>query len=426
MSLRSPGAPVSEGQDLEATAGTRAPVGRGASGAVVTQFVTAGGSLVLQVLAARMLGADGYGTFTIILGSLIMTTAIQSAWVGDSLTVLDRHAPDIQGALMASHLGFLVLGVTLAAGGALIFDLTDGSGALALSVLLALWITEELGRRIFMARLEFWKLVLNDAIYVGGALLTLALLRWSGKSVGLDDFLLAMAGGAAAAILAALIQLPRSEFWVVRPRTQALGQVARFAGWRSAQAAIRPFSLLVVRVVIAGFASRAVLGNVEAARLLIAPALTFIAGGGWYMLSVHSDQQRGDNKPRAISVGSATAILSGAAVIYGACALVFLDFLSTILTASSFEISRGAVMAWVVFTLAFAAGLPANCAAIALRRSREVFVARILDSALGLALMTALVLTNNPTMAPYGLAVGMCVGTLILWKFTSGVPTVNS
>src|SRR6478752_8997892 len=68
-------------------------------GGISAQLSQALGSLVLQVVAARMLGADGLGAFAVLYGVIIMATAVCTGFVGDSLTVLDRGRGDIRAAL---------------------------------------------------------------------------------------------------------------------------------------------------------------------------------------------------------------------------------------------------------------------------------------------------------------------------------------
>jgi O-antigen/teichoic acid export membrane protein len=66
-------------------------------GAVTVQLIIAGGSLILQAIATRTLGAAGYGTYAVLYSILVLLLAVQTSWVGDSLTVFDRFDPRIQG-----------------------------------------------------------------------------------------------------------------------------------------------------------------------------------------------------------------------------------------------------------------------------------------------------------------------------------------
>ncbi|WP_395104400.1 hypothetical protein [Actinomadura sp. SCN-SB] len=129
-----------------------------AGGAVTVQFVTAGGSLVVQALAARNLGADGFGAYALLLSVLVMITALQTSFVGDTLTVFDRFEPRIRGALLLSVAGTVAAGTLAGAAVAVGLGVAVPVGA----ALFALWLLNETGRRIFTARGEFWRLAAND------------------------------------------------------------------------------------------------------------------------------------------------------------------------------------------------------------------------------------------------------------------------
>jgi hypothetical protein len=286
-------------------------------------------------------------------------------------------------------------------------------------LMVALWITEEAGRRLFMARLEFWQLVLNDSIYVVASLASVVALRAAVGSMSLDVFLGGMALGAAAAITVAVVQSPREELRRAPVRGSAVREVTAFGTWRSAQAGIRPLALLVMRVLVAAFASRAALGRVEAARLLLAPAITFVGGAGSFLLSMYSEDERGRRRSHTLSIRAAVSLLVGAVCLYGLVALVFTHPLSMFLTAGSFNVNRVAVAGWALFAAGFGAGLPASFAAIARRQSREVFLIRVFDSGVGLALVVPLVLFHMTSLAPMALAFGMFIGAVLLTRLAA-------
>ena len=81
--------------------------------AVASLAIVAGSSLLLQLVALRQLGTDGLGRFALLFGILITVNSIQSGWLGDSLTVLDRFDPGIRRALMRSQLVIVVLVFTV-------------------------------------------------------------------------------------------------------------------------------------------------------------------------------------------------------------------------------------------------------------------------------------------------------------------------
>ena len=70
-----------------------------AFGSVLAQAARAVGSLVFQLIVARWLGAAGFGYFAFLFGAMVMSAAVTSGLIGDTLTVLDRHEPRIRAAL---------------------------------------------------------------------------------------------------------------------------------------------------------------------------------------------------------------------------------------------------------------------------------------------------------------------------------------
>ncbi len=384
-----------------------------ASGAIVDQFLVAGGSVVIQVIAARTLGTSGFGAFALYNATLTLLTAIQTGWVGDSLTVLDRFDRGIRSALIGSQLMFVVVCFGLATAASLALGLASLSGALWFGLMVALWISEEVGRRIFMARLEFWQLIVNDGVDVVVSLLALPVLRYTFGYLDLDMFVVAMAIGAAAATLVAFVQLPRHEWRPTRFTRSGVREVVDFASWRSAQTGIRPLAMLLMRILIATLVSTAALGAVEAARLIVAPAITFVAGAGSFLLPLYAEDERGRRR-HSISLSTAMALLVAAVVAYGVFAVAFTGPLSHLLSAGKFAISRVAVSGWTVFAIGFAAGLPPTFALVARKAASRVFWIRVFDSAIGLTAVVVLLEVTAPGWAPWGLAAGMFVGTFWL------------
>ena len=80
-----------------------------AGGGIAAQAAQSGAAFVIQVLASRALGADGFATFALLYGAIIMATALTSGLVGDSLTVLNRHDPSIRAGLRTCAVVLVVL-----------------------------------------------------------------------------------------------------------------------------------------------------------------------------------------------------------------------------------------------------------------------------------------------------------------------------
>ncbi len=76
--------------------------------AVVAQVWQAVGSFGLQLSAAWILGAAGLGLVSLCLGIIVLTTAVVSGMVGDTLVIRDRHDRGLRAGL---QFWTLVLGI---------------------------------------------------------------------------------------------------------------------------------------------------------------------------------------------------------------------------------------------------------------------------------------------------------------------------
>jgi O-antigen/teichoic acid export membrane protein len=399
----------------------------GAGAAITAQMVAAGGSFLLQVLAARSLGDAGYGRFAVCLAVIITVTALQTGWLGDSLTVLDRHAPEVRAALATSLIASGLLGLI---GGLLVGVLIGLDGWLApmlFGTLLATWLLEESGRRLLMARLEFWKLVGNDMTYLAVGLAVLFCCRAAGLELTLGVFLGAMTAGAAAAVLLVLVQVPRTELSELRPGLTGMRAVAGFAAWRSAQATLRPAALLAARLLVLHLVSAAAVGRLELARLLMAPAQTVINGAGAFLLPTFTRTERERPGTRAgrrrqdRRADRAVLALAAATVLSGLIVLGVLGPLGRLISGGRFDVSPIAVLGWTVYLSTWAATLPYVSETVARRLSREVFRARLVDSVVGVALTVAVLAVDHDLVAlvPWALAVGGTIGALKLRRLAA-------
>ncbi|GAA4106667.1 hypothetical protein [Actinomadura miaoliensis] len=400
-----------------------------AGGAVTVQFVTAGGSLVVQALAARGLGADGYGGYALFVAVLVMITAVQTAWVGDTLTVYDRFDPRVRGALLLSVAGTVAAGAVVGAVISLVMGLAGAAGTALFALLVALWLLNETGRRIFTARMEFWRLALNDCSYL---LVTLGVLGgWQTLTgeASLELLLGAMCVGCAASIMLAWVRLPREEYARAPLRGTAFREIAAFAWWRSIQAGIRPTALLVARLMIAGFASTAALAAVEAARLLLAPALTFVNGAGWFLLGDFAKAEREGRPMRARQAVRACALMAGIALVMSLAGILLADWLGPVVTGGSFDVDGLAAVGWGVYAVCFACTLPLASLATARKRSRTVFVIRGVESLVGLLVLAVLLAVDAgaASIAPFCLGAGGLVSAALLWRMLRrGDPPVGA
>ncbi|MFC5181905.1 MATE family efflux transporter [Actinomadura harenae] len=388
-----------------------------AGGAVAVQFVTAGGSLVVQSLAARTLGASGYGAYALFFAVLVMITSVQTSFVGDTLTVYDRFDPKVRGALIWSVAGTVTAGALVGAVVSVAMGLAGAAGTALFALLVALWLLNETGRRIFTARMEFWRLTLNDASYLVVTLAALGAAVGAGADGSVELLLAAMCVGCVASIALARFRLPGEEYAGAPLRGTALREILGFAWWRSVQAGVRPGALLLARIMIAAFASTAALAGVEAARLLLAPAMTFVNGAGWFLLGDFAKAEREGTPMPARAALRACGLMAGIALVLSLGGIVLVDWLGPVVTGGSFDVNRTALAGWGLYAVCFACTLPLASLATARKKSRTVFAVRGVESAFGLVVLLVLLAAapRHAALAPYCLGGGGLVSAALLW-----------
>jgi O-antigen/teichoic acid export membrane protein len=381
-------------------------VRRPASGAVAGQVSQAMAGLVLQVAAARFLGAAGLATFALIYGLVVLVTAVASGMVGDSLTVLDRSAPRVRAAL---HVWALLVavgaGVLLGLAGLLTGVVPPwAAGVLALAV--TAFVLEDTLRRLLMATGRYWSLPAVDLTSLVFALLTLVVCASAGE-LTLSSFLLALLAGQTAAGVVAWWRAPAGERARGPWRSPDLGAVWSFGIWRAAAQTIRPALLTGLRVAIVGLAGAAAYGPLEAARVYTAPTLTVVAGLGSYLLPHYVSLR---DRPVRDSLRSADRValgLSGAVAAITLVAVVLQPVVEPLLTGGEYAVPVLAVAGWGAYAVAGAVLLPYSGVATVQHRQRRVLGFRLLEFvALGVVALLMVLVPDSEEWAPLALAVG--------------------
>jgi O-antigen/teichoic acid export membrane protein len=386
-------------------------VSRRAAAPLISQGINAGGSLLLQILAARTLGLAAYGSFAVCLALLSAATALYSGYVGDSLAVLDRHDRDTRATLVASAITLLVLAFGIAFG-TVVALLHSPGAALVYAVMTVLWLIEETFRRILIARLEFWKLVANDSCYNAVALVTAGALLLVGQHITLGRIFVAMALGAATAVVVGIVQVPRAERTDLRPGWAAMRAVATFAAWRSLHAALRPTALLLSKALVISLISLTAAGVLEAGRLVVAPLQVIINGAGSFLLAAFAKSEHGKAARNNRMARYAVWLLLATVLVCG-CALALLAGpAGRIMTGR--PVDPLLVFGWTAYLAVWAVGLPYISEVVARKHSRAVFVARLVDSVLGLVLAgIAIELHAGVAAVPWLMALG---GLYAVWR----------
>ncbi len=366
---------------------------------MVSQVCTAGGSLILQLIAARTLGLAGYGAFALCLGLLTNVSAFYTAFVGDGLTVLNRQERLVRQGLATCAVIILLL--CSGAAIALVPLLHLGSVAMAAmyALLVGAWLLEETGRRVMMARLEFWRLVANDALYAVVTLLTLLTIVLAGARLSLFVLLASMAVGALAAIVVARLQLPSTEYRRAGFGLGGIREVCRFSVWRSLQASLIPAQLLAARVTVLQLASITAVGAVEAGRLVVAPIQTVINGAGSFLLPSAAERERNLHDDSRRLAERAVVVLVGLTVVGGCLAALLSNPLGRLMTGR--PVSAMLVVGWTLYLTTWSMALPFIAELTARRKTRQVFYIRFADSALGiLAVAIGLKAGLSPNLVP--------------------------
>ena len=378
-------------------------------GAIASQMIVAGTSLLIALLVLRELGVTGLGTFSLLFGILITVNSVQTGWIGDSLTVLDRFDAGIRRALFQSQAIAVVVIFTVTWALALLVDSVDATTAILFGMASVAWALEETMRRLLITRREFWKLVANDGAFALGAFGLLVTAAARGATLTIDTVVIAVLAGAIVAIGLAVVQLPRVELLRGPIAPSRMRELASFAGWRAIQVGLRPGSQALVRAIVGTAVSLEAVGRLEAARLLIAPALTVANGAGMFFLPTYSDQLRRRVRLNP-SIGRAMVLIAAICISYGLAAIALREPLADLLTSGESIVTTLAVVSWVVFSIAFAIGLPVGAATVAAGRSRRTFAIRSVDAGIGVIVAGLLALIGWVDAVPIGLAIGAFVG----------------
>jgi O-antigen/teichoic acid export membrane protein len=383
--------------------------------AALAQLAQAAGSFMLQVVAAHAMGARGLGVVSLCFGVLILATALTSGLVGDSLTVLDRHESPVRAALQGLTVILVVAGSFSTA---LVLNLTgilDGLEAVAFAAATAAFQVEEVLRRVLMASLRFWTLLVVDASAVGSTFAALGVLVATG-GIGVASFFIAIAVGQAVGVAVAVAVIPSTERRLVPMVAPAFRRVMSFGAWRGAQVALAPLYLTASRVVVLGAAGAVALGEVEAARVLGAPALLVVQGLGSHLLSTYARDRSVPLVDLRSRARRASIRMGAAAALIGAFLAALVPLLAPVAIGREIDVDVVTVIGWAVFAVAMATMQPFTSLAVARGRQRAVLVVHCLDVAVGVgALALALLVFSTPVaLTPYILALGPVLGGVVV------------
>jgi O-antigen/teichoic acid export membrane protein len=383
---------------------------RPATGAVGGQVTQAVAGLVLQVAAARYLGAAGLATFALVYGLVVLVTAVASGMVGDSLTVLDRAEP-------RTRAGLHVWAVTVACGsglaGALVAAVTGvvpGWAALVLGLAVTAFVLEDTLRRLLMANGRYWSLPGVDMTSLVVSLATLVACASMGE-LTLTSFMVALLTGQTAAAVVAWWRVPVADRPLGPWRAPDLAGVWSFGIWRAAAQMIRPGLLTGLRLIVVAAVGAAAYGPLEAARVFTAPTLTVVAGLGSFLLPHYVAISRGGQaRPVTRALRSADRValgLAGTVAVISVAAVLLQPVVEPLITGGNYDMPVLAVAGWGAYAVAGAVLLPYSGVATVQRRQRRVLGFRLLEFvALGAVALLVTLVDGGEAWAPMMLAVG--------------------
>ncbi|MCB1001212.1 MAG: hypothetical protein KDB33_02795 [Acidimicrobiales bacterium] len=354
-----------------------------ASGAAVVQLVQALGSFLLQAIVARTLGLDGLAVFSALFGVMVLGAGVASGMVGDSLTVLDRTAARIRSSLVSWAAvvavgGAAVAVVVSASGGRLDLDV-DAVTAVWFVIATPLFLLEEVGRRLLMAVMRFWSVVVVDLVALAASVISLAAIGIAGR-VTLGSFLAAVAVGQTAALIAVVALLPADERRLGALRRPRSDEVWAYGRWRAVQQFMRLATITALRLVGIAVAGATAYGRVEAARLVVAPAIHVIGGMANFLFAGYA---RTRDRPLAAQVAATDRqVVRLASLVAGVGVLAVLGepVWSSIVVGEADELSSLALLAWTAYAAASSASTPYGALAAARGVQRTVTGIRVAES----------------------------------------------
>ncbi|MDN5687719.1 MAG: hypothetical protein L0G94_13760 [Brachybacterium sp.] len=390
---------------------------RKAGGAVLAQAVQALVSLALQILVIRLLGVAEYGRFAILYGVIVLTTAVITGLVGDSLVVLDRSDRRVRAGL---ELVLAVVATVLAVGaGLLVWG--SGFGSVLESVdfaaaLLAFGV-EEVVRRLLMAHMSFVRAALADS----SSFVVVLVVVFATHLTGQMSLSAVFAGIAAGQLLATGVGwhfVPHTDRVLVGMQSAQWREVIGYGTWRALQQVLRPGLFTVVRLVVLAAAGAAAVGLLEAARTYASPLILVVGGLSSFLFVRFADQKKSGAPGSVRDADRVVGMLVLAAIVMSGIAVVLIPWASPLLF--GVRVDPLAVMAWLAYGTSVAFVTPYGALGAVAGKQVAVFAIRLGDTLLAvIVVLVLLALGATVATVPFGLAAASLIGGLCLRRLVS-------
>jgi O-antigen/teichoic acid export membrane protein len=362
---------------------------------ISAQFTQAVTSLLLGMVAVRVLTPADFGRFSIVIATLLVLTGLMTGLVGDSLTVLDRHDQRVRSAIQVLGLASACVGGVATIAFGLTLGWFDPSAAPIVAVAVFVFLLEDALRRLLMASGSFVRVLAVDAAYAVAAAIVLGALSAAG-GIEFAGIFLAMALGQSFAIVVAIILLPKSERRFSRSLTGDFATVVSFGGWRAVQGVLGPARLWAARLMVAASAGMAAAGLLEANRLLISPVLLAVQGTASAIL-VHYSRvgveqpaqclRRADRDATALTLGALAAVLF---------MVLAAPLLGQVLLGSTALVDRVVMLGWGLTAVGMGASLPYATLTAVFGAPRSTAAIRMLDLVLSIVGVSLLLSVADP------------------------------
>jgi hypothetical protein len=390
-------------------------VKRGAVGAMAAQVTQAGASFTLQLATIITLGLNGFAKFAVLYGVIVLLTGLTSGFVGDSLTVLDRHSQSTRSALQGWALALIGIAACLGAGAVAAIGFVSQTEAVFFGLAIFAFLLEDLLRRLLMAGLLFWRIALVDTAGLIVALAVLAAMSTMGPQ-SLATLFGALAVGQIAALAAACLLLPHEERYLVRFVRGAYGMVARYGSWRSAQQAVRPGLLTAVRSAVIVAAGLTIMGQLEAARLFVAPVMLLVSGYSTFLFASFATRTRSSMGALLVKADRAVLQLLAGTVVIGGLSLLAVPGIGQLLIGHALNFWM--VVGWIAYAASVATATPYGALAAVRGKQAAVFGVRLVDSGFSLAVAAVLLALGAPVeCVPFALTLGSLLGGIAIRRF---------
>lgn len=389
----------------------------GAVGAQVTQALA---SFALMTLAARLLGLSELGKFSILYGAVVLATAISTGFVGDSLTVLDRHKAPIRSALQRWAM-LICTGVAMATAAVCWGAGFLGWGeALVFALAILVFMLEDLLRRLLMASMAFMKIWLVDLSSLVVSMAALAtwyfveLQTHSGGHVRLPllAFLLALFMGQFAALILAVFLLPEGERSWSRGVAD-MRAVFKYGKWRAAQQGLRPAMQTVTRIVVVAVISLAAAGEFEIARIYSAPVLLVVSGISSFLFASFAGQREASKEALLKQADRGVAAMIAVTIPGSALALFVMPWAGPLVTGHLPNTLAAA--GWLVYGISVAAVTPYGALGAVRSNPAIIFAIRSADTLFSIfSVVVVLFVFKDYAIASWAMVPGSILGGLVI------------